>query len=66
MSVPPRLLCCSGRRGGLFQKERRNPRGGLKRQSQAAERMGRDFMAYRLGQVKSHIYNFYFKNNHTL
>ena len=33
------------------------------RQSQAAERMGRDFMAYRLGQVKSHINNFYFKNN---
>ena len=48
------------------------------RQSQAAERIGRDFlrpfggkrqaerMAYRLGQVKSHINNFYFKNNHTL
>ena len=33
------------------------------RQSQAAERMGRDFIAYRLGQVKSHINNFYFKNN---
>ena len=31
------------------------------RQSQAAERMGRDFMAYRLGQVKSHIYSHYFK-----
>jgi hypothetical protein len=30
------------------------------RQSQAAERMGRDFMAYRLGQVKSHIYSHYF------
>ena len=29
------------------------------RQSQAAERMGRDFMAYRLGQVKSHIYSHY-------
>jgi CRP-like cAMP-binding protein len=33
------------------------------RQSQVAERMGRDFIAYRLGQVKSHINNFYFKNN---
>ena len=31
------------------------------RQSQAAERMGRDYMAYRLGQVKSHIYSHYFK-----
>ena len=31
------------------------------RQSQAAERMGRDFMAYRLGQVKSHIYSRYCK-----
>ena len=33
------------------------------RQSQAAERMGRDFIAYRLEQVKSRINNFYFKNN---
>ncbi|MBR1378595.1 MAG: Crp/Fnr family transcriptional regulator [Bacteroidaceae bacterium] len=33
------------------------------RQSQVAERMGRDYMAYCLGQVKSHINNFYFKNN---
>ena len=30
------------------------------RQSPAAERMGRDFIAYRLGQVKSHIYSHYF------
>ena len=29
------------------------------RQSRAAERMGRDFMAYRLGQIKSHIYSHY-------
>ena len=29
------------------------------RQSPAAERMGRDFLAYRLGQVKSHIYSHY-------
>jgi len=29
------------------------------RQSQAAERMGRDYMAYRLVQVKSHIYSHY-------
>ena len=29
------------------------------RQSPAAERMGRDFIAYRLGQVKSHIYSHY-------
>ena len=29
------------------------------RQSQAAERMGRDYMAYRLGQVKSQIYSHY-------
>ena len=28
-------------------------------QSPAAERMGRDFLAYRLGQVKSHIYSHY-------
>ena len=33
------------------------------RQSQEAERIGRDYMAYRLGQVKLHINNFYFKNN---
>ena len=31
------------------------------RQSQVAERMGRDFIAYRLGQVKSHIYSHYCK-----
>lgn len=31
------------------------------RQSPAAERMGRDYMAYRLEQVKSHIYSHYFK-----
>ena len=29
------------------------------RQSQAAERMGRDYMAYRLEQVKSQIYSHY-------
>ena len=29
------------------------------RQSQAAERMGRDYMAYRLKQVKSQIYSHY-------
>ena len=31
------------------------------RHSPAAERMGRDYMAYRLGQVKSQIYNHYYE-----
>lgn len=33
------------------------------RQSQAAERIGRDFMAYRLEQVKAHIYSRYCEQN---